>query len=133
MSLMESAIFIARRVVFVASALFMYKGNAVLSAIAIFMISSLLKLIYIISVKPYESKVMIWSESFNELFVLLFAYLAYVLVDQSVDREQILSVGLVMQQVMYVCIVANLIFLVMSFCADIRKKIKTYVFKKVLR
>ena len=81
MGLMDSVIFITRRIIFVSSALFLYQGNGVLAAIAIFMLSSLLKLIYIISVKPYESKFMVWSESCNELIVLLFGYMAFILVD----------------------------------------------------
>ena len=81
MGLLESPILIVRRVIFVASALFFSTGNYVLAAIGIFMISSYLKLTYIVSVKPYEMKFMVWSEAFNELTVLLFGYLAFVLVD----------------------------------------------------
>ena len=44
MGLMDSAIFITRRIVFVASALFLHQGNNVLAAIAIFMLSGFLKL-----------------------------------------------------------------------------------------
>lgn len=79
--LLESLIFIVRRVIFVASALYFSDKNSVLAALGIFMVASYMKLTYIIAAKPFESEIMILQESFNELTVLLFGYLGYVLTD----------------------------------------------------
>lgn len=83
--LLDCPIFILRRVIFVVSALYMV--DQVFAAFAIFMLSSYLKLTYIISVKPFDSIVMVQTEAFNELTVLLVGYAAFLLVDKSLGRD----------------------------------------------
>ena len=86
MALLVYTIHVVRRILFVASALYLSEDYLFVK-MGIFMISSYLKILYIASVKPFESKVMVVTEAINEMSVLLFGYLAFMLVDQSLSRE----------------------------------------------
>ena len=69
----------------------------------------------------------------SEMSVLLFGYLAFMLVDQSLSREQILRIGEIMAQIMYLTLAVNIIFLVISFLIDMRQKLNAYAYRKVLK
>ena len=132
MALLVYTIHVVRRIIFVASALYLSEDYLFVK-MGIFMISSYLKLLYIASVKPFESKVMVVTEAINEMSVLLFGYLAFMLVDQSLSREQILRIGEIMAQIMYLTLAVNIIFLVISFLIDMRQKLNAYAYRKVLK
>ena len=82
MALLVYTIHVVRRIIFVASALYLSEDYLFVK-MGIFMISSYLKILYIASVKPFESNVMVVTEAINELSVLLFGYSAFMLADQS--------------------------------------------------
>ena len=132
MALLVYTIHVVRRIIFVASALYLSEDYLFVK-MGIFMISSYLKILYIASVKPFESNVMVVTEAINEMSVLLFGYLAFMLVDQSLSREQILRIGEIMAQIMYLTLAVNIIFLVISFLIDMRQKLNAYAYRKVLK
>ena len=93
LALNGSFFFILRRSIFVLSALQMTEGFLVFIAVAIFIISSFLYLLYFTIAKPHTSDVSNYSEVINELFVLLIGYFAYILIDNSAPRIQIIALG----------------------------------------
>lgn len=130
---LESLIFIMRRVLFVASALYFDKEGHVFVAVGVFMIVSYLKLAYLLAAKPFESLIIVLTEAFNEFTILLFGYLAFELTNQSVPRDQILAIGSTMAYILYVAIAVNFSFLLCSFLVSIRNKVKAIAYARVLR
>ena len=92
----------------------MTEGFYVFIAVAIFIISSFLYLLYFTIAKPQLSNVSNRIEVINEFFVLLIGYFAYILIDNSAPREQIIALGWLIQNTIYACIFLNILFLVGS-------------------
>ena len=85
-SLAVNVFFIARRIIFVASAIYATTPGTIFSAIVLYMITSQLKIMYLLRMKPYDQQLMNSSEIVNECFVLLMGYFALVLLDQGLTR-----------------------------------------------
>ena len=90
LAILDSLIFVIRRLIFVASAIFLVNGSMSLLAISIFMILSYLQVLFVISVQPHTKKFMQWTEAINELFILLFGYIVFSLANPARSREEIL-------------------------------------------
>lgn len=80
---------------------------------------------------PFEDVQINRSEAWNELFILSLGQLSLMLLDQSIPREEILAVGQAMNAVIMTSLVINLVFLIYSFCIDIKKKLKKRLIQRL--
>ena len=80
---------------------------------------------------PFEDVQINRSEACNELFILSLGQLSLMLLDQSIPREEILAVGQAMNAVIMTSLVINLVFLIYSFCIDIKKKLKKRLIQRL--
>lgn len=133
LGLSESLVFVIRRCVFIASALYWTEGNYVLLAIACFVLSAYAKLIFNITVRPFTDSQLNFTEGVNELFVVGVGYFAIPLMDQSLPREQILAVGSVIAKIIYAMLIFSVLCLLTSLAVQIRIKIKKTAFEKVIK
>lgn len=129
----ESLFFVVRRIIFITSALYWTEGNYVLLAIACFVLSALIKLIFIISVRPFTEKQHNFTEGMNELFIVSVGYFAIPLMDQSMPRLQILAVGSAIAYIIYALLIFSVLCLVVSLIVQIRNRIKKTAFEKVIK
>ena len=93
MGLFESFLFVLRRTLFVLSVLFLVSDRLSLLAIGIYIFSSFLNLVYLVTVQPFFNGHRNTTEAVNEIFVLLTSYIALMLLDISKQRQELLAIG----------------------------------------
>ena len=69
-------------------------------------------------------------DSLNEMFVLVTGYYALLLLDESMSREEIFSLGKVINATLFLDVAFNIFIIFASFYVQTRQKCKQYWFKK---
>ena len=130
LALLESFFFILRRTVFILSALYLIKQSLVILAVAIFSVSSFLRLTYMLSAKPMIQPQRNYIEAMNEIFVLVSAYFALLLLNESQTREEIYNLGRAIKTTIYTSVAFNVIIICVSFYLQTKTKCRLFCLKK---
>jgi hypothetical protein len=126
-ALMYTVIFLMRRLLYALTLVLL--GDYPLFQLFIMQTLVVSNAIYLVSVKPYETKLSNYSEIFNEICILTCTNFLYIYTDYNTDVDLSFDTGFVIIGVVGLNIIVNVTLMVTTSCALLRMQILKLRFK----